>query len=61
MVPTRRIELRAEHYHCSVLPLYYVGLILLESYYIIIYFYNFSTAFLQFIDFFITFLIPDTL
>ena len=25
MVPTRRIELRAEHYHCSVLPLYYVG------------------------------------
>ena len=26
MVPTRRIELRAEHYHCSVLPLYYVGI-----------------------------------
>ena len=24
-MPTRRIELRAEHYHCSVLPLYYVG------------------------------------
>ena len=26
MVPTRRIELRAAHYHCAVLPLYYVGL-----------------------------------
>ncbi len=27
MVPTLRIELGAEHYHCSVLPLYYVGII----------------------------------
>lgn len=25
MVPVPRIELSAEHYHCSVLPLYYVG------------------------------------
>ncbi len=25
MVPVPRIELSAEHYHCSVLPLYYTG------------------------------------
>ena len=26
MVPVPRIELSAEHYHCSVLPLYYTGI-----------------------------------
>ena len=28
LVPTPRIELGAEHYHCSVLPLNYVGVCL---------------------------------
>ena len=58
MVPVPRIELSAEHYHCSVLPLYYTGryALWLESYYIIIGIADFFNHKTKFFSFF-----PDTL